>query len=138
MRINSNIARTLALVLAGACATGAAFADKGGHGHGHGHGHDKGQGDPTRVLGYGYGDGPGAGCPPGLAKKNNGCLPPGQAKKLARGDRIGGDIVYSPVSGPLLGRLPPLQRGYRYVRVGNDVVLLRPGGIVANIFANLG
>ncbi|MBD3729745.1 MAG: hypothetical protein IE933_08580 [Sphingomonadales bacterium] len=24
------------------------------------------------------------GCPPGLAKKNNGCLPPGQAKKLAR------------------------------------------------------
>ncbi|MFN3389216.1 MAG: hypothetical protein ACK40O_09795 [Allosphingosinicella sp.] len=31
----------------------------------------------------------GAGCPPGLAKKGNGCLPPGQAKKLfARGDRI--------------------------------------------------
>ena len=30
-----------------------------------------------------------AGCPPGLAKKGNGCLPPGQAKKLfARGDRI--------------------------------------------------
>lgn len=26
--------------------------------------------------------GPIAGCPPGLAKKNNGCLPPGQAKKL--------------------------------------------------------
>lgn len=24
------------------------------------------------------------GCPPGLAKKNNGCLPPGQARKLAR------------------------------------------------------
>lgn len=28
---------------------------------------------------YGFGAG---GCPPGLAKKNNGCLPPGQAKKL--------------------------------------------------------
>jgi hypothetical protein len=28
---------------------------------------------------YGYGAG---GCPPGLAKKNNGCRPPGQAKKL--------------------------------------------------------
>ena len=27
------------------------------------------------------------GCPPGLAKKNNGCLPPGQAKKIARNDR---------------------------------------------------
>lgn len=28
-------------------------------------------------MGYGVG-----GCPPGLAKKNNGCMPPGQAKKL--------------------------------------------------------
>lgn len=25
-----------------------------------------------------------AGCPPGLAKKNNGCLPPGQARQIAR------------------------------------------------------
>jgi hypothetical protein len=25
-----------------------------------------------------------AGCPPGLAKRNNGCLPPGQARKIAR------------------------------------------------------
>ena len=33
--------------------------------------------------------GAGRGCPPGLAKKNNGCLPPGQAKKLfGVGDRI--------------------------------------------------
>ena len=30
-----------------------------------------------------------AGCPPGLAKKRNGCLPPGQARKLYRvGQRI--------------------------------------------------
>ena len=31
------------------------------------------------------------GCPPGLAKKNNGCLPPGQAKKMDDGrfDRFG-------------------------------------------------
>ena len=31
------------------------------------------------------------GCPPGLAKKNNGCLPPGQAKKMDddRFDRLG-------------------------------------------------
>ena len=28
-------------------------------------------------------------CPPGLAKKRNGCMPPGQAKKIfARGDRV--------------------------------------------------
>jgi Ni/Co efflux regulator RcnB len=29
-----------------------------------------------------------ASCPPGLAKKNNGCLPPGQAKKFAVGSRL--------------------------------------------------
>jgi hypothetical protein len=27
------------------------------------------------------------GCPPGLAKKHNGCMAPGQARKLARGQR---------------------------------------------------
>ncbi len=32
------------------------------------------------ALAQGY-----AGCPPGLAMKGNGCLPPGQAKKMTRG-----------------------------------------------------
>ena len=39
--------------------------------------HAKGHGASKGHVGYGTG-----GCPPGLAKKNNGCLPPGQAKKL--------------------------------------------------------
>ena len=35
-------------------------------------------------------------CPPGLAKKNNGCLPPGQAKKLYnRGQRWPGNYGYA-------------------------------------------
>ena len=39
--------------------------------------------DDRRFAGYGRA------CPPGLAKKGNGCLPPGQAKKLfARGQRL--------------------------------------------------
>jgi hypothetical protein len=36
------------------------------------------------------------GCPPGLAKKANGCQPPGLAKKQGvyhRGDRIHGDYI---------------------------------------------
>ena len=33
-------------------------------------------------------------CPPGLRKKNNGCLPPGQAKKWHVGHRLPSDIVY--------------------------------------------
>jgi hypothetical protein len=46
------------------------------------------RGDDRRHEGYGeryqqrYAGEFGGGCPPGLAKKNNGCLPPGQAKKM--------------------------------------------------------
>jgi hypothetical protein len=69
-------------LLAGAAALGLAgpALAKPGNGHGNGHGHGHGYGYDA----YGYG---GGGCPPGLAKKHNGCLPPGQAKKLYRGDR---------------------------------------------------
>jgi Ni/Co efflux regulator RcnB len=129
------------LPLAAACAfalcVGApAFAKDHGHGHGHGHGkHDR---DDVVV----YDDGPHGhphGCPPGLAKKHNGCLPPGQAKKLAVGHRLPPDVRYYAVPQPVLVRLPPARPGYRYVMVGNDVVLLQPRtNIVINIFANLG
>jgi hypothetical protein len=53
-------------LIAGAAALGFAGPALAKPGHGHG----------------GYGD-----CPPGLAKKHNGCQPPGQAKKLYRGQR---------------------------------------------------
>jgi hypothetical protein len=64
-----------AFLIAGAAALGfaAPAVAKPGNGHGHGQGNY-----------YGYGAG---GCPPGLAKKHNGCMPPGQAKKLYRGQR---------------------------------------------------
>lgn len=68
------------LLIAGAAAfglTGPALA-KPGNGQGHGNPHVYG------ASSHGYGIG---GCPPGLAKKNNGCMPPGQAKKLYRGQR---------------------------------------------------
>jgi hypothetical protein len=76
------------IILAGAAAlafSGAAIARPGngngnglGPGNGHGHGHDYGYGERGPV-GYGVG-----GCPPGLAKKHNGCMPPGQARKMFR------------------------------------------------------
>jgi hypothetical protein len=76
--------RHLAL-LAGAAAVGFAgpALAKPGHGHGQGHGdkHAYGYDKHGRGTVYGYGAG---GCPPGLAKKNNGCMPPGQARKLYR------------------------------------------------------
>jgi hypothetical protein len=60
------------LILAGAAAFGIAAPALADPGHGHGHGKHG-----TSNYGYGMGN-----CPPGLAKKNNGCMPPGQAKKL--------------------------------------------------------
>lgn len=57
------------------------------------------------------------GCPPGLAKKSNGCLPPGQAKKIyGPGDRINSEYV--PVRNPGLYGLDP---GQTYYRVGDYV-----------------
>jgi len=65
------------MLLAGAAAlASAAPAMAQGHGNGHGKGNPHAYG-VNGPVGYGHG-----GCPPGLAKKNNGCLPPGQAKKL--------------------------------------------------------
>jgi hypothetical protein len=93
------------LLLAGAAAfgmSGAAIAKPG-----HGHGHDGGYGD------YGYD----RGCPPGLAKKHNGCMPPGHARRLNRGQRWQSDYgsLYS------YGRIPydvrrryDLNSRYRY------------------------
>ena len=69
------------LFLAGVAALASAAPALANPGNGHGNG-NKGHGN-SHAYGYngpvGYGVG---GCPPGLAKKNNGCLPPGQAKKL--------------------------------------------------------
>ncbi len=65
----------LALLFAGAAALGLAGPALAQHGHGHGNGHGFGNDN-----GYGRG-----GCPPGL--RNKGCMPPGQARKLARGER---------------------------------------------------
>jgi len=61
------------LLLAGiaALATAVPAHAKPDHAKGHKGHHAQGH------VGYGAG-----GCPPGLAKKNNGCMPPGQAKKL--------------------------------------------------------
>ena len=72
------------------------------------------------VNAYGRGN-----CPPGLAKKNNGCMPPGQAKKryavgqpLPTGIRIG-DLPHD-----LNVRMGPQPSGYRYGMVDGDVILI--------------
>ena len=77
-------------------------------------------------------------CPPGLAKKNNGCIPPGQAKKWAIGQPLPGDMAYSDLSADLariLG-LPP--QGYRYVQSGSDILMINGARIVMDAINNWG
>jgi hypothetical protein len=90
------------VAVAAVAVSGPALA-KPGHGHGHG----------DRGYGYEYG----RGCPPGLAKKHNGCMPPGQARKLARGERWRSSYgdYYSYQRIPYnLRRQYDLNRRYRY------------------------
>lgn len=66
-------------------------------------------------------------CPPGLAKKNNGCMPPGQAKKWEVGHRLPADVVVYTVPQPILVTLPPPPPQHKYVRVAGDILLIAVG-----------
>jgi Ni/Co efflux regulator RcnB len=78
-------------------------------------------------------------CPPGLNKKSNGCLPPGQAKKWMIGQPMPQEVVYydlPPDLARLIGMPPP---GYRFVRVASDILLITIGsGIVMDAIYDLG
>lgn len=135
-----------------------AFADP-GHGKGQGQGNgpsDKsnygGSGQPapqvnivispndrTTVYNYYRTEYSAGHCPPGLAKKNNGCLPPGQAKKLwAIGQPLPQGVNYYPLPPELMGRLSPAPAGYQYVRVANDILMMAVGTrLIAAALADL-
>lgn len=73
-------------------------------------------------------------CPPGLARKNNGCMPPGQARKWQVGQPVPAGVVVYSVPQPVIVHLPPVPYGYRYARVGGDIVLIRiQGNIIVDI-----
>ena len=67
-------------------------------------------------------------CPPGLAKKNNGCRPPGWAKeRYVVGQRLPAAIVVRPAPRVLVTRLGPPPAGYQYVMVDGDLLKLAVG-----------
>jgi Ni/Co efflux regulator RcnB len=78
-------------------------------------------------------------CPPGLAKKNNGCMPPGQAKKWQVGRPLARDVIYYSVPQPLVLQIGLPPAGYRYVRVANDILMIAIGsGMVVDAIQDLG
>lgn len=78
-------------------------------------------------------------CPPGLARKNNGCLPHGQKRQWQVGRSLPSTVTYHrvPVSLVVQMGLPP--SGYRYVRVAGDILLIAIGtGMIVDAIQDLG
>ena len=81
-------------------------------------------------------------CPPGLANKNNGCLPPGQAKKIfAQGQRIPAGYnfftAYNDIPSRYRDDIPEAYRSgdYRYIYRNDTVYVVDPATrLVRGIF----
>ena len=77
-------------------------------------------------------------CPPGLAKKNNGCQPPGQAKKWVVGRALPPDVIFYTIPPRLSIHLGAPPTGHRFVRVATDILLIAIGtGIVIDAIESL-
>jgi Ni/Co efflux regulator RcnB len=79
-------------------------------------------------------------CPPGLAKKHNGCTPPGQVNKAwIIGQPLPPEVAYNPMPRELGTQLTPPPYGYEYVRVNDDIVLiLTATRVIAALLGNFG
>jgi hypothetical protein len=131
------VAVALALLLAGSMTVSAQKPNKG---KGQGEGKATGKSEDAHVTvvfndtqrgaahsyfvnTYGKGN-----CPPGLAKKNNGCLPPGQAKKrYVVGQPLPKGIVVAQLPSELSVRIGVAPAGYRYGLLDGDLVKLVEG-----------
>jgi len=93
----------------------------------------------TSVYNYYHDEYRGGRCPPGLAKKHNGCMPPGQARKWAIGRPLPRNVIYYDVPPPVLAGLGYPPPGYRFVRVASDILMIAIGtGLVKDAIYDLG
>jgi Ni/Co efflux regulator RcnB len=66
-------------------------------------------------------------CPPGLAKMNNGCMPPGQARKWQVGRPLPSDVKAHDLPHNVIEQLGLPPAGHRFIRVASDVLLINEG-----------
>jgi len=77
-------------------------------------------------------------CPPGLAKKHNGCMPPGQEKEWRRGYPLPRNVVYYDVPTSVIVELGRPPAGHRYVRVAADILMIAVGtGMVVDAIEDI-
>ncbi|MFZ2406785.1 MAG: hypothetical protein WAW41_16745 [Methylobacter sp.] len=163
-----NTSRTLALIIAGMLATGPALADRhSGDGHEKAgkhewrekRSHDRDHDDRSfhrrsehgsrehryfddrhrTVIHNYYVDQFHTGrCPPGLIKKHNDCVPPGRARQWQIGYPLPRNVIYYDLPPAIVMQLGPPLPGYRYARVGTDILLLAIGtGLVVDAILDL-
>jgi len=78
-------------------------------------------------------------CPPGLAKKGNGCMPPGQAKKWRKGLPLPKDVIFYDLPPSVLVQLGPAPSRHRFVRVAQDILLIAARtGMVVDAIEDIG
>jgi hypothetical protein len=78
-------------------------------------------------------------CPPGLAKKGNGCMPPGQAKKWMIGRPLPREVIFYDLPPEVLVKLGPVPSRYRFVRVASDILMIAVGtGMVVDAIEDIG
>jgi hypothetical protein len=78
-------------------------------------------------------------CPPGLAKKHNGCMPPGQARQWSVGRTLPSNVVYYDLPPAISVQIGVPPAGHRYVRVASDILLIAIGtSMVVDGIENLG
>ena len=87
---------------------------------------------------YGHNYANGKRCPPGLVKKNNGCMPPGQARNWVVGQPVPRGVTVYAVPQPVIVQLRPAPYGYRYARIGGDIVLVQEqNNLIVDIIQSL-
>lgn len=69
-------------------------------------------------------------CPPGLAKKNNGCNPPGQVKQWQLGQQLPNEVIRHQLPTRLEQQLGQAPAGYGYTRVDDDILLIELGSMI--------
>jgi len=140
----------LTLLFSGALASAPAFADKPpGAGAGKGAEHAQkatsksgkhfDEKDRVVVREYFAQEFRGGHCPPGLAKKRNGCMPPGQARQWRIGHPLPRDVVIYDLPPDLVVKIGLPPAGHKYVRVASDILLIAVGtSMVTDAITDLG
>jgi len=78
-------------------------------------------------------------CPPGLAKKHNGCVAPGHDREWVMGKPLSKEVKYQSIDPAIKIKLGLPPEGHKFVRVASDILLIAVGtGMVVDAIQDIG